>query len=87
MCVTLRAYSEIESAFVCACVCNALYNMLMKLKAVTKIFNNCLCLLCVCFLLQAALFAIDLLFEKTHERKPIFVRLGYFIHALTDHFC
>ena len=29
----------------------------------------------VCFLPQAALFAIDLLFEKSYERKPIFVRL------------
>lgn len=29
----------------------------------------------VCFLLQAALFAIDLLFETSYERKPIFVSL------------
>lgn len=28
-----------------------------------------------CFSLQAALFAIDLLFEKSYERKPIFVGL------------
>lgn len=29
---------------------------------------------CFAFVLQAALFAIDLLFEKNYERKPIFVR-------------